>query len=338
LSRNVESFVHYHTARPKTRPQGKNSSTAIAEDERFQRRAPSMRLRITRRRAAIAGCVFVAVGLLSAWIIGGRLLAPAPRRVGSPPKGWNVENVTIASRSGSQLAGWYVPAADPVATVVLLHPIRADRTAMTGRAKILHEAGYAVVLVDLQAHGESRGDAITLGARERFDAQAAVEFARTKNPQHRIGVIGWSLGGAAATLASPLGIDALVLEAVYPTIDEAVHDRLRMRIGPLHYFAAPLLLWQLGPRLGINRAELRPIDRISQVGCPVLVLAGELDEHTTVAESLRMYAAAAEPRAIFTFAGAKHEDLLAFDGEAYATAVLPFLAQGLGSPGGTPGH
>lgn len=297
-----------------------------------------MRFRITRRRTVGVLAIFSAFVAMTSWIVGGQLLAPANHSVDPPPSGWNVDGVTIASASGSRLAGWFIPAVDAKATVVLLHPIRGDRTAMLSRARLLHEAGYATLLVDLQAHGESPGDAITLGALERFDAAAAVEFARARNPGHAIGVIGWSLGGAAAILGSPLGIDALVIEAVYPTVDEAVHDRLAMRVGPLRHLAAPLLLWQLGPRLGVARADLRPIDRMAHVDCPVLMVAGELDEHTTLAESRRMFDAAAEPKELVTFPDAQHEDLLAFDGERYRAAVLPFLGKWLGSRRQTPGR
>ena len=100
---------------------------------------------------------------------------------------------------------------------------------MLGRAKLFHDRGYSTLLIDLQAHGESPGEAITAGYRERLNVIAAIEWIKKRNPKHKIGVVGWSLGGAAALLADSQDIDALVLELVYPTISEAVDNRIGSR-------------------------------------------------------------------------------------------------------------
>ena len=42
---------------------------------------------------------------------------------------------------------------------------------MVNRARFLHAAGYAVLLIDLQAAGESPGKAVTLGYREANDVK-----------------------------------------------------------------------------------------------------------------------------------------------------------------------
>jgi len=52
-------------------------------------------------------------------------------------------------------------------------------------------------------------------------------------------------------------VQAVVLEAVYPAVDVAVENRLRMRLGPLGSAVAPLLLVQLRPRLGVWPSELK---------------------------------------------------------------------------------
>lgn len=258
-----------------------------------------------------------------------QLAAPAPRDVGPPPPDLPAEDVTLASESGSQLAGWWVPGTPGQGTVVLLHAIRGSRLQMLDRARLLHDQGYSVLLIDFQAHGESPGEHITAGYLERFDAAAAVAYAHERSPEDRIAVIGCSLGGAATLLAAPLPIDAAVLEAVYPTIEEAIDNRTRMRLGPVAPLATQLLLVQLRPRLGFWPSELRPIEHIAQLDCPVLILGGEDDEHTPPAETRRLFAAAVGPKELDLFSGAPHRDLYRFDREHYEQRVLPFLEENL---------
>jgi uncharacterized protein len=259
------------------------------------------------------------------------LAAPANCIVGPPPSDLPVEAMELTSESGAKIAAWYIPAEHSVATVILLHPIRGNRLTMLDRARLIWKAGYSVLAIDMQAHGESTAKFITFGYLERLDVRAAVGFARTKNPQHKIAVLGRSLGGAAVLLGSPLGIDALVLESVYPTIDDAVADRLRIRLGPLAPLFLPFLTWQLKARLGIDAKELRPIDHIAVVGCPVLVMAGGGDEQTTMAESRRLFAAATERKEMVFFEGVGHADLLSASPDLYRESVLGFFAKCLES-------
>ena len=156
-----------------------------------------------------------------------------------------------------------------------------------------------------------------------------MEFARKKNPTHQVAVLGRSLGGAAALLGSPLEIDALVLESVYSTINDATFNRLSRRIGPLAYIVSPLLTAQLPIRLGISLDELRPIDHISNVGCPVLVMSGSLDERTTAAETNAMFAAAKAPKELVMFPNAAHVDLYSNDRKTYEQSLLAFLNRSL---------
>lgn len=259
------------------------------------------------------------------WFVGGFLVAPAQRAVGPPPADLPVESVKLISESGATLAAWFIPSENATATVILLHPVSSNRSAMLGRARLLRDAGYSTFLVDLQAHGESSGAQITAGYRERHDVAAAVKFIRTRNPEQEIGIVGCSLGGAATLLATPLEIDALVLESVYPTISEAVHNRIAMRLGPMHYVLAPALLVQLELRLGISPSQLQPIEHIAHVGCPILISVGECDRHTTLVESNRLYNAASEPKRLVVFSDAAHSDLLIHDPVRYRDEVIGFL-------------
>lgn len=261
------------------------------------------------------------------WYMGGTLVAPANHPIGNPPAGLRAEDVTFPSASGAIIHGWFVPGQQRKGAVVLMHGVHADRRSLVARAEFLSHDGYAVLLFDFQAHGESAGKQITFGYLESRDATAAVEFIHEKLPGERIGVIGVSLGGAAALLADPpLPVNAMILESTYPTIYQATEDRMEARFGWLGKVATPLLTWQLKPRLGIGLDDLKPIEHAKKIAVPKFFIAGTADHDTTIDESKAMFAAAAEPKESWWIEGAGHVDMCQFAGDEYEKRVLAFLA------------
>jgi alpha-beta hydrolase superfamily lysophospholipase len=255
-----------------------------------------------------------------------------PARIGPPPAWLEAEAVEFSSQSGSNIHGWLSRASSGRGSVLLLPAIRANRLSMVKRAPFLRQAGYSTLLIDFQATGESPGDAVTFGWRERLDVIAAVRYMNARNPDEPVAVIGSSLGGAATLFAAPtLNIQAAVLEAVYPSIDRAIVNRLEMRIGPFGQIVAPLLALQLGPRVGAAPADLRPVDHIARLGCPLLVIGGTLDRHTTVADTELLFNAARTPKERWLIPDASHVDFLEFAGEEYRRRILAFLEKALHS-------
>ena len=282
------------------------------------------------RRAAAVAMWLAALVVIAAWVAGGVIISPAPCVVGKLPSDLHGESVTIQSASGARLRGWFVPGRKGVGAVVLLHGVRGSRLDTLGRARLLSKAGFAVLLIDLQAHGESGGDRITFGYRESHDAQAAVMWTRNKCPGEKVGVIGVSLGGAAVILSDPpLPVDAVVLEMVYPTITDAITDRITMRTGPWGRALIPLLLWQMKSRLGITADQLRPVDKVGRITAPKLFIAGSNDKHTPLAEARRLYDAASAPKALWVVPGADHTNLYDFAPADYAAHVVPFFTKTL---------
>lgn len=269
-------------------------------------------------------------GVAGLYGVGWQLSRPVPARIGPAPPDLQAESIAFQSQSGSTIRGWLSRGATRGGAVLLLPGVRANRLAMVGRAQMLRAAGYSTLLIDFQATGESPGNVITFGWRERLDVIAAVQTLRRILPGERIGIIGISLGGAATLSATPaLDVQAVVLEAVYPSLDVAVENRLRMRLGPLGAALTPLLLVQLRPRLGVWPPDLKPIDRIALLRCPVLVIGGSADQHTTVADTERLYAAARQPKDLWLIPAAGHVDYLHADGGEYQRRVVEFLNRAL---------
>lgn len=277
---------------------------------------------------ALAATAAGAAVLLAASIwFGGRWAAADHKKVAPPPLDFPARSVEFSGGNGV-LRGWFAPGHPGGAAVALMHGSHQTRRAMLGRARFLHEHGYATLLFDFHAYGQSEGDRNTFGFTEADDAAAAVRLLRSLAPGERVGALGFSLGAAACVLGEkPLDVDALVLEALYPDIENAVANRLRLRLGPLGPALTPLLTWQIYPRWGIRLDQLRPIDGIRRVRAPVLLIAGADDPRTPVAESKRLFAAASEPKELWIVPGAGHANFQHFAPKDYEARVLPFLAR-----------
>jgi uncharacterized protein len=268
----------------------------------------------------------VLTGLLlvaGVYIAGSIETAPAQISVGVPPPELQAETVSFDSGSGSRLSGWLVPGQPHRGGIVLMHGIRANRLQMLERARMFHAKGFAVLLFDFQAHGESPGEHITLGYLESRDARAAFDFLRQRLPGERLGVLGVSMGGAAAVLSEkPLEADAMVLEAVYGSFDDALMNRLVMRFSIFSNVLFPLYKVQVEPRLGFDPDWLAPARAIAKVRAPLLLIAGDVDRHASLAEMKAIYANAHEPKELWIIPGANHTDFHRFAPEEYERRVL----------------
>lgn len=273
--------------------------------------------------------LFTAAIALTGWI----LARPHQCSVGAAPADLNAEPVSFDNERGIAISGWWCPVKNSRASVLLLPGIRANRLSMVDRARFLRAAGYSTLLIDLQGTGETKGDHITFGWNESHDVAAAVAFLHEHSRSTKVAVIGSSLGGAAALFATPsTKFDAMVLEAVYPTIEIATRNRLQRYLGRAGPRLSPLLLLQLKPRTGIDPKLLRPIDYIAGINCPVMILSGRNDPNTRIGDSSALFDAAKNPKKLWTIAGAQHVDLYNYARAEYERRVLAFLEEALNLP------
>lgn len=280
-------------------------------------------------RSLLLACALSALllGIAGVWVVGSSLIAVRLRPVLLPDG--DAESVSLRAAPDQLVAGSYL-AGQGRGAILLLHGIGADRRQMVQRARFLQRRGYAALLIDLPGQGASTASAVTFGLHEAQGVRAALDELRRRAPGQRIGVIGVSLGAASLVLCQDCGrLDAVVLESMYPTIEDAVADRLRMRLGALGGPLSSLLLWQLPLRLDISPAQLRPIDHVGQLKAPLLIAAGSADRHTTLPETQRLFAAAAGPKELWVVHGAAHVDLHAFAPAEYERRIGAFMARNL---------
>lgn len=276
---------------------------------------------------------FSVAGWSALFVMGGDLAEPRMRSVETPPHDLPLEALRIPRTDGGEVAAWFAAGKASQGGILLVHGIRADRRQMLDRARFLFAAGYSVLLIDLQAHGETPGEQITFGFRESADVHAAAAFLKTRVDGRPIGVIGVSLGGAAALLGeSPVDADAVVLEGVYSAIGQAAGNRLAMRFGKIGRWLAPLLVWQVEPRIGIDPDDLAPIVAIRRLEAPVMIIAGTEDRRTRLDESKALYWQATSSKRLWLIHGARHEDFHRHSTVEYERRVVRFFGDHLAAP------
>ena len=274
-------------------------------------------MKLTRRRK-ILGALFTAailLGVTFVWNIGGVLVAPANRPVGSPPPGLHAQSVEFPSASGATIHGWLVPGQPGKGVVVLMHGIHANRLSLVARGEFLSRAGYSVLLLIFKATAKaspkpSRSVFWKAATRPPPWMLSAENFPAKKSAS-----LAFRWARRRRLLAEPpLPVSAMVLESSYPTIYQAAENRMAIRFGFLGKLATPLLTCQLKPRLGVGLDDLKPIDHAGKISVPKFFIAGTADRDTTQAESQALFAAAAEPKQLWLLDGAAHASRSGSDG------------------------
>jgi hypothetical protein len=105
------------------------------------------------------------------------------------------EQVTLHTRDGLDLAGWYVPSKNR-GGIVIVHGGGGDRRGARRHAAMLARHGYGVLLYDARGRGESEGSPNAQGWTWQTDVDAALDFlsARKDVDPARIGGLGLSTG------------------------------------------------------------------------------------------------------------------------------------------------
>jgi len=257
----------------------------------------------------------------------------------APPSAYKAdyEDVVFTSGDGVTLKGWIVKPPRPHPTspaIIICHGVGANKSDFTDLAAALSRRGYAVLLFDFRAHGESGGSRTSLGYHEQKDVVSALNFLRGRSgiDPKRLGIYGFSMGGATAILAaaSSRGFRAVVADSAFTSL----RDQARSAItGFYHLPAFPFLpLAVLGYELYFQTSidAVSPVTAVAGLSpVPILIIAGEGDKLIPADNGRSLYAAAKEPKELWIIPGAEHGGTLAAAGSGYEKRVGEFFDRNL---------
>lgn len=245
----------------------------------------------------------------------------------------------LVTADGISLAGWYIPAASgagPEApTIVLAHGHGVNKSDLLGRAELLHPE-YNLVMVDFRGHGQSEDAQSTIGLLERNDLRAVVDWLEETKRPSAIGLLGVSMGGAAAA-SEARGDDrvtALVLESTHATLANALEARLERQGYPLALPGAWAIMLGGLVRTGQDMSAADPVQAVADYGeRPLLLVTGGRDDTIGGGDADALLAAARDGGSqvqLRTCDTAGHAGSPTACAGAYRDWVLGFFADALG--------
>jgi alpha/beta superfamily hydrolase len=192
----------------------------------------------------------------------------------------------IRTKDGFSLWASEIEVENPKAVVIYLTDIKEPSiTYFYGHAKWMKDNGYASVLLETRAHGESEGDVIGLGYTEVNDVRAVVEYIMKQERYRNVPIVlqGVSMGGAGAINAFGQipEIDALIAMSAYTSVEDVINDSMRNRGIPefLCKIERPLVKCALTMVYGREAVEtLKPIEQIKNANDrPVFFISSKED-------------------------------------------------------------
>lgn len=253
--------------------------------------------------------------------------------------GLRYEEFEAEGVDGARLRGWMVRGEGGGGeTVVVLHGYtrsRWDDKYVCPSVYMLARMGFSVAVYDQRGHGQSEGYT-TLGHRELGDALRVLQELRRLFPEEtrRMGVLGFSLGGAVAVMlaaSEEAPVEAVAADSPYMDILESARGWIRRSSQPLRGMlqaSFPVIVWLVSRRIGVSPEGLRLYRYASSLRKPLLIVAGERDDLVPLESIKRFYEEARSRGALVELwvTSSGHVESLRDDPRGYAERVGGFLA------------
>lgn len=243
------------------------------------------------------------------------------------------EDVRIPTANEERpLVGWWFPRPETKRVIIGCAGYRGSKSDLIGIGSAMWRAGFNVLLFDYHGHGAGRGAPVTLAYRELHDFFAALDYTQRRIPQARIGVLGFSMGGAIAILGAAQRPEVRVVVADSPfathhdVVSHNVQRVIRIPGQPFASISDYFLLRSAGYR-GRDVAPIRVIDKLA--GRPLLLIHGTDDDMIPVSHAHRLFEAAHEPKELWITPGANHCGAYFLDRPGYCQRVGAFFTQAL---------
>ncbi len=201
----------------------------------------------------------------------------------------------------------------------------------SGIGPALRELGCHLLLIEQRCHGESGGNLISYGIRERYDILTWLDWLEREHPGLPVYLCGVSMGAATVLMAAGLPIAGrvagIIADCGYSDPKEIVKLTLQKSIGGMSgpTLAAVNLNCKIKDKFTFG--DYSPIEAMAaNTAIPCLFIHGDDDKLVPVRMSIENYYACQAPKELLIVPGAAHAMSFATAPETYKQKVADFFA------------
>lgn len=239
------------------------------------------------------------------------------------------EDVYITSEDGLKLHGTLFPAENSSDKFVIgIHGFQSKPwNEYAPHIEFYRMKGYGMLLPDDRAHGESEGDYVTMGVKDRRDCIAWAEYLVTRfGEDTEILLHGVSMGGATVLSASgekdlPEQVKGVISDCGFSSVKESFCNQIYSLYHIPPEFPVGVCQWFAKHKAGFDFMEARPVDQVKKAKVPVLFVQGRDDVMVPYYMAEKLYEACGAEKKLLIIDHANHAESIAVDPIAYRKAI-----------------
>ncbi len=201
----------------------------------------------------------------------------------------------------------------------------------SGIGPYLHDQSTDLLFIEQRAHGQSGGDLISYGIKERYDVLTWLEWVEQNHPGRPIYLCGVSMGAATVLMTAGLPIAGrvagIIADCGYSTPQEIIHITMEKPLGKLAGPTLAAINLNCKRREGFTFKDYTPIEAMAaNTEVPCLFVHGDADKLVPFRMSIESFYACRAPKDLLIVHGAEHAMSFVVEPEVYKQKLLDFFA------------
>lgn len=243
-----------------------------------------------------------------------------------------LKDTFITANDGAKLHAYYIAANLPtVKTAVIVHGYtdNAIRMFMIGYL-YNHDLNYNILLPDLRNTGESGGDYIQMGWKDRLDVMQWMNVAnQIYGDSTQMVVHGISMGAATTMMVSgmhqPEFVKCFVEDCGYTSVWDEFSYQLKedFDLPEFPFMYTTSLLCQL--KYGWDFKEASALKQVARCNLPMLFIHGDADTYVPTWMVYKLYEAKPEPKELWIVPKASHAKSYKDNTKEYVAKIREFV-------------